>query len=562
MAHRPTVRLSSRPVRAWKRGGCAGLLVLAALCACAAPHHAPPRAPAELRVPLVRDVQSLDPLDGGEIVTFNVVRQLYEGLVDYDPRALTVVPRLARAWRVSDDGRRWSFDLQPGVRFVDDPCFAGGRGRELTAADVVFTLERALGRSRGAAGLADLPPVAGLAAFLEGRSRHIAGIRATTPLELDIRLERPDPSLLHFLAAARGRVVPREAVEAYGPDFRTHAVGTGPFRLVSWEPLSGILLVRNRGYWRSDSAGARLPYLDALRFVPFWTEERIRLFAEGRIDMVFSYVPGAIPAATGEPGPEARRAGSERQFFVSRLNTVFLRFDRRSRHPAVQERRLRRALSCAVERLAGTTHVAARGLLPPGLPGHDPDLDGQRTDPAAALGLLAAAGHPRGRGLPPLRIVWREWDAGIGERIAGGLRDLGLRVSMRQCDDRSYWAAIDSGAADLFRDGWMADYPDPQTFLELFYSASPTNRGSYRSPEYDRLFLEFRAARAAARRLELARRLERLLVEDAAALFLHHERERQLVAGRVEGWEHNCTNPLNVCFYEYVRVRPAAADGP
>ncbi|MBI5710417.1 MAG: ABC transporter substrate-binding protein [Candidatus Eisenbacteria bacterium] len=563
MAQPLTALQSCRPRRTAKRVGSVGLLLLAALCACATPRRAPPSPPAELRVPLVRDIQSLDPLDGDEIVTFNVIRQIYEGLVDYDPATLAPVPRLARGWRVTGGGRLWTFELQPGVRFTDDPCFPGGRGRTVTAADVRYSIERGLRRSRGTAASADLPPIAGLGAFLTGAGDHVAGIETPASLVVAIRLERPDASLLHFLAGPRSRVVAREAVEAYRAAFGTHAVGTGPFRLVSWEPLSGILLVRHRAYWRSDSTGARLPCVDALRFVPFWTEDRNRLFADGRIDMVFTYVPGGGSSAPAGAGVGRGGPSRERQFFVSRLNTVFLRFDHRSRHPAVRDRRLREALSCAVQRPgANTTHVAARGLLPPGLPGYDAGLEGQRTDSTRALALLAAAGHPRGRGLPPLRIVWREWDGRIGERLAAGLRRFGFQVSVRLCDDRGYWAAVDSGAADLFRDGWMADYPDPQTFLQLFSSASPGDRGSYRSPQYDRHFLEFRAERDPARRLALARRLERLLISDVAALFLDHERERQTVAARVEGWDPNCTNPLNVCYYEYVRVRPPATAAP
>jgi peptide/nickel transport system substrate-binding protein len=223
----------------------------------------------------------------------------------------------------------------------------------------------------------------------------------------------------------------------------------------------------------------------------------------------------------------------------------------------VRDARLRAAACCAASRFAGG-FVPARGLFPPGLPGHDSSLTGQREDPARAARLLAEAGHPGGRGLAPLRITWRDWDQGVGNRLAQSLRRAGFRVEIRFLPDAAYRDAVRAGGAELFRDGWMADYPDPDNFLQLFYSGSPENRGAYRNAEYERLFVAFRAAPDAAGRLALARRLERVLVDDAAAIFLHHERETQLVASRVENWEGNCTNPLNLCYYEFVRVRPPA----
>jgi peptide/nickel transport system substrate-binding protein len=538
------------------------LPLLAALCACAPRVGTGPGPVRELRVPLVREIEGLDPLEGGEIVTFNVVRQLYEGLVDYDPATLAPVPRLARSWRIGDEARSWTFELEPGARFVDDPCFPGGRGRPVTAEDARFSIERGLGPLRDGAPHPELPPIAGLDTFLARGSEHLAGLEVVGPRTLTIRLDRPDPALLHLLAAARCRVVAPEAVRTYGGALHAHAVGTGPFRLVLWEPLSGVLLVRNLGYWRRDSAGLPLPRLDALRFVPYWRGDPYRLFADGRIDMTFSYTrtaAGRDPAAPG--ASEAGAPDAARRYLVPRLNTLFVRFDFHSRNPLVRDPRLRRALSCALQRPEWSLRRPARGLFPPGLPGC-PDNGTQRTDRAEAERLLAAAGHPRGRGLPRLRVVWREWDAGVGRALAASLRDIGLRVDLALCDETGYWPAVEGGQADLFRDGWMADYPDPQTFLEQFTSGVCARRGGYHDPDYDRLFLAFRAEPEPRARAALAARLERILMDDTPAIFMAHEREVQFVSGRVKDWAPNCTNPLNVCFYEFVTVGPAAGGRP
>ena len=528
-------------------------LGLCALAACA-PAPAPDSlSPAVLRIPLPRDILTLDPLQADEITTYNVVRQIYEGLLDYDPETLRVVPRVARSFDVSGDGLEWTFELHKGVRFIDDPCFASGRGRDVTARDAKYSIERCLGQFRGNAPRAELPAIAGLSDFLGGSRDRISGIVAQSDDRLVIRLDRPDPMLVHFLVRPCCRLVPREAVDAYGEEMTVHAVGTGPFRLVSWQPLSGILLVRNRDYWQRDESGTALPHLDALRFVPAAHLDHNRLYVQGRIDMTSSYARAATPS---DSRADSDSAAPEQRFLVPRLNTIYVRFDYRSSHPLVRDPRLRMAVAYAAQRPGGSMKRSAAGLFPPGLPGFDPDLDGQRTDLNRASALLRAAGHPDGRGLPELRLAWREWDVSYGTSIAASLRRVGLRVRFDVYSDARYQAAIDAGEADVFRAGWVADYPDPQNFLQLFYTGTSPNLGGYSNREFDRLFEAFRVEPQLESRLIRARRLERLLVDDAAAIFLHHEQESQFVSPWVENWRANGTNPLNTVFYERIRLRP------
>lgn len=534
---------------------CAGLIVVAA-ASCEGGEGSGLRRPAVLRVPLPRDILTLDPADGDDINTFNVIRQIYEGLVDYDPRSLEVVPRVARSWTVSPDGLVWTFLIRDGVRFTDDPCFPSGQGRAVASEDVKFSIERGLGRFRLRGGSASLPSIVGMAAFLEGSVADLAGLEAPSPDVLIVRVERLEPRLLHFLVRSGCRVVPREAAETYRDEMKVHAVGTGPFRVVSWRPLSGILMVRNRRYWQTDGNGERLPYLDAIRMVPIWGLDRNRLYATGGLDVVSSERhPMELPKkpADTDPTPAGSEFSREPHFYVERLNTIYVRFDYRSGHPVVRDRRLRLAISHAVSR-GGSAYLAAAGLLPPGLPGFERSGQGQRTDLAKAAGLLREAGHQGGRGLPEIRLAWRDWDSGIGTRLAENLRQLGLRVALRLYSDLEFAAAVGSGSADLFRSGWMADYPDPQNFLQLFHSRSAENTGAYDNPEYDRLLAQLQVETNAVLRRRLAGRLERILLDDTAAVFLHHERENQFVSQRVQGWEANCTNPLNICFYEHVRL--------
>ncbi|MFQ5600764.1 MAG: ABC transporter substrate-binding protein [Candidatus Krumholzibacteriia bacterium] len=504
-----------------------------------------------MRVPISRSIRTLDPSGGEseEVVTHNVIRQLYEGLVEYDPHTLSVVGRIARSWEASADGREWTFRLEEGVRFLDDPCFPSGRGRAVTSADAKYSIERGIASSRGS-GRAGLPQVVGLAQCLAQQSSEIRGIVAASPQVLIVRLERPDPGFLHFLALPPCFIVAREAVERYGPQMRVHPVGTGPFRLASWKAPTGVVLVRNRHYWRTDDSGKRLPYVDALRFVR--TDIAAHLYALDTIDVFFSYTRNAPADSLGSLA-SAESAGW-RHYFVPWLNTIYVRFNYRSDHPLVQDRRLREALSCVLPRSNPHDHIPAAGLLPPGLPGHDPQLQGQRTDVSKARRLLEQAGFADRTAIPPLELAWPIWSAWGAGAFAEALRRLGIEAEVRVLETDEFARAIRNNEVDLFRDGWVADYPDPQNFLQLFHSASPKNLGGYSNPRYDRLFEELTRELDENRRQSLARQLERILIEDSTALFIRHERQSQFVSPRVENWEGNCTNPMNIHFYERVSV--------
>lgn len=514
-----------------------GLAVLVAACS---GEEEAKSAPLELRVPIDRDVRSLDPHQGSiDVVSHNVLRQLFEGLVDYDPQTLEPVPRLAREWTVRDDGLEWTFTLREGVRFSDNGCTAIDPGRELGAEDVRRSIERGLVRHRGTSAISTLPPFVGLEAFLAGEAEHVEGISADGPRRLQIRLEQPDPLLPHFLALPACFVIATDVVEECGDEL---PVGTGPFRLISWTRGSRMLLAAHRDYWWKDDDDVALPYIDALRFVV--TTDGRRQYALRETDLYYTY--DREEQETGDAG--------ERRFDVAWLNTIYLRFNFRSDHPVGRLPSLRRALSLVATReFAGRLHLPAGRLLPPGLPGRDAGVELQRSDPEEARRLLAA-GDIDPESIPPIRIGVPYTDEMTGFWLQRGLEELGLTGTTVVVDRAELERLVASGEVDVFRDGWVADYPDPQNFLQLFYSESATNPGGYRSDEYDDVYEELRRETVKTRRTELAARLEEILHRDTPAIFVRHERLIQWVAPRVGNWEFNGTNPLNVHFYERVRI--------
>lgn len=519
----------------------------------------PPPAVRELRVPLIRDIQSLDPrsTEAAEIVTHNVVRLIYEGLVEYEPHApggetqeIGIVPRVAEAILASEDGTRWDFPIRSGVRFSDDPCFPDGKGREATAEDASDAIYRAIQAARTTDPGPQMPALRGLEAFLSGQSKSIEGVVVEAPRRLSLRLDRPDPFLLHFLARPTAAFVPREAVRLYGPDLRTNSVGTGPFRLVLWES-SQIRLVRREDYWMTDARGVRLPYLDAIRFVSTGNSstQMSNLYQEGEIDVLYNY---------SRPPLQSDEDRGFQVFSVDWLNTIFARFDFRSDHPAVRDPRVRRLLAEMDWSRPFRLHTRADGLFPPGLPGYDAELRSPHRSPEETRRLLEEAGFRPEACSRPLRVLWVSRDRGNAEFIRDRLREVGFKVEEEILPDATYRQEVRARNGDIFRDGWIADYPDPENFLQLFHSESHFNFGFYANPEYDRLFEELRWETEPERRVAIARRMQRILLDDAAAIFLRHERESQFVPTWIGGWEDNCRNSLNLHRFERVFLTEGA----
>ncbi len=493
-------------------------LGLLTLLACTPPDERDPE-PTRIGIPLERDIQGLDPQapERLTITTGQVLLQLYEGLVDYDPETLQPVARLASGWTVSEDRRTWTFPLRPGVRFTDS-------GRPLTSHDVVASLRRGLAVLERTGEFPGIPP----ALHLEAADDHT----------VRVVLGQPSHALLHLLAHVRMVVVDEEVVAETG-DLTLRPAGTGPFRLASWVPDSDLLLVRNPDYWGRSAGGRPLPLVDAVELAV--ADASSPLYSQGLLDAIFGYWADPPPL----PGGTVHHR-------VPWFNTIFAGFDRRSDHPVVQDRELRRVVSLAVVRpdaASANIHAAAAGLLPPSLaaPGR---LRGQRTDPEAAARLLTRLDLGP---LPPVRIAWLERDRVTGVLLGQALEDLGWTVELTfhggVGDVRT---AVASGEADLFRSGWLADYPDPYNFLELFGSGSGNNWGGWEDPAYDEDLARLAAGPEAGEVRALVRGLEGRLLDDVAAIFLRHENQDQWVSARLMGWSPACANPLNRPHFERV----------
>jgi oligopeptide transport system substrate-binding protein len=423
---------------------------------------------------------TLDPAFLTDIYGGEIVRQIFDGLVQLDAN-LNPIPAIAEFWEASRDGRTWTFTLRRGVKFH--------HGREVTAQDFAYTFTRLL-RVKSPGPVTELfEHIHGAKTFMQGKAPHVEGLKAMDRYTLQIVLEEPLAPLLVALGLPSVAVVPREVVEQQEEHFGRAPVGTGPFKFVRWVPTQEILLEANDHYYEGR------PFLDAVMFkivVGSKLEERFAEFLEGNLEETI--IPGGKTDEV-RTDPQYRRYQRARKPTLSLLyigfNTQMKPFD---------DKRVRQAFNYAVNKevivqeITKREAITATGAFPPGLPGHDPDLQGYSHDPAKAKQLLGEAGYPDGAGLPVVQL-WSVHQADTTKAELAAyqryLADLGVRVEIHFAADwPAYKAMLQQGRLPMFRLVRYADIPDPDNFLfPMLHSTSPTNYTFYRNPQVDQ-FLE------------------------------------------------------------------------
>ncbi|MBI2468377.1 MAG: ABC transporter substrate-binding protein [Candidatus Rokubacteria bacterium] len=469
----------------------------------------------------------MDPARISDIYGRSVAQQLFDGLVQFD-QTLTVAPALAKFWKSSRDGLTWTFSLREGVRFH--------HGREVTAEDVVYSLTRLLD-PRVKSGAADLfAGIRGAQEFREGRARDVTGLVAVDRHTLQVTLTEAFAPFVSLLAIGHAKIVPKDVVEQQGDGFGAHPVGTGPFRFVRWERGKEIVLAANPDYFDGPPKLSRVVY---------------RIFAGGQWDAMYEEFQRGNLEDTPLPTRDYRRIVADKTYPYVRRPMLNVRFyGLNTRVKPLDDRRVRQALSYAVdwdaviEEVFIGRYTPAQGILPPGTLGFNPHLKGYPYDPRRARELLVDAGYPGGKGLPPVTF----WSGSTNERvlkehaqIKRHLEAVGVQAEFQYLPD---WPAYSKALAErrfpAFLYAWFADVPDPDNFLfKLFYSKSPRNFTGYANPAVDELLLQARREQDLPRRVELYRRAEQLIVDDAALIPVWHSNYERLFQPYVRSVEVN-----------------------
>lgn len=471
-----------------------------------------------ITIPLTMRGVDLDPVRGFSESHTTVLDCIFETLVS-SREGGRITPALAERWQVSPDGQTWRFTLRRGVTFH--------HGREMTADDVVFSLERvARDADEGAFVMAS---VRGALDFKAGTAETISGVRMLDERTIEIDLIEPIAFVLGLFALTFASIVPRDVVEADPAKFRVHPIGTGPFRVRS---VAGDSIVLDRFDGYRDKFH---PYVDGVEFSLNVTADEA---VDGVLDQRYAFTK-YIPR--NRLGSLLAEAGCRSQLqSITQPHCQYLLLNHRAGR--LSDPRDRLAIAHAIDRkkllrayASAPVAVIATGLIPPSCPGFDPELSLPEFDPERALELLHASGFDRTRALE-LVLTDAPWT--IGDEAVAGVRDdlerVGIRLDVRTVPLLNQCRR--DGDYDIIEASWYGDYLDPDTFtFGAFHSTLGSFAGSHDSPVLDELFELARATTDPPSRDELYREIHRTFIEVCPAIVLLHRRDYILHSQHVDG---------------------------
>ena len=410
-----------------------------------------------------KNIGSLDPAFAKDLSDIWAANQLFNGLVQMDD-SLNVQPSIAKHWTISEDALSYSFTLRNDVYFHKHNLFGKDSTRIVTAKDFEYSFNRLKDKQ-----------VASPGSWVLGK---VESFRAVNDSTFNIQLNQPFPAFLGLLTMKYCSVVPKEIVEHYDSDFRSNPIGTGPFKFKRWEENLKLVFRKNHNYFETDAQGNSLPYLEAvaITFLPDKQSEFLQ-FAQGNVDFVSgldaSY-KDEILTAKGEL--REFYAGDVNMIRGPYLNTEYLAFFMDSNVPEIQSELLRKAVNYGFDRQKMMTYLrngigipAYGGFIPKGLPGFNNTM-GFNYQPEKAKALITQYIEETGNQNPEITITTTSNYLSFCEYIQRELQKHGLRVNVDVIPPSTLKEAKANGKLDMFRASWIADYPDAENYLSLYYS--------------------------------------------------------------------------------------------
>ncbi len=501
-------------------------------------------------------IQSLDPAYASGQAALWPCNMLYNGLVDLNEN-LQVIPMIAKSWTISEDGKTYTFLLRNDVYFHDTKQYSFGKHRRVDAHDFVYSLGRILD-----------PEVASPGAWIFAQvARDTNGKPSFTALNdsvFEIRLSAPFPPFLSILAMKYCSVVPKEVVEHYGKEFRKHPVGTGPFQFQMWEEGIKLVLRKNPLYFEKDEKGVQLPYLDGVA-ISFIIDKQAMFmeFMKGNLDFMSGIDPcykDALLTKEGKLNPKYR--DQIKLQTGPYLNTEYLGFllldKKKDKSNPLLIKEIRQAINYGFDREKmirylrnGIGYAGTSGFIPKGMLSFDTSrVKGYHYDPVKAAELLKKAGFPGGKGLPPIQLSVSAAYLDLTQYIQHELSKIGITLKLDVQQAAQQRQMMRNYQLPFFRGSWIADYPDAENYLSLFYSKNFQPVGSnythYQNSTFDQIFEKSQQIIDEKERNNYYTQLDSLLMEDAPVVVLFYDQIIRFTQKSINGLDMPPTNMLNL----------------
>ncbi|MNJ89008.1 Glutathione-binding protein GsiB precursor [compost metagenome] len=512
-------------------------------------------------------IETLLPLQATTLYTQRITSQLFDPILRLDASGSKVIPSVAESFSVSPDGKSYILNIRKGIYFHPDECLDGD-GRELTADDVKFTLDMSCsGLKINEVSFMLNDRVVGAAAFnkatrKEFKAGGVSGIKVLGRYKVQIDLVEAFAGFDKLLTYSGFGVFPKEAYDFYKADIKKHPVGTGPFMMEEFSQ-KGIKLKRNPNYWAKDQFGNQLPFLAQIE-LSYTKNKRSELiaFRERKIDLVLEIpredvdnILGSLQEA--QEGKTVKHKVDSKQSF----SVTFLGMSQQN--PVFKDVRVRKALNHAINRenlvnhtLLGEGYPVLNGFIPNTEFFPANRVKGPDYNVAKAKTLLAQAGFANGTGFPPMVIYVSGNKDAANHLLAKGIaqqlnENLGLSVSVELIDFEKRNEFVKSGKASLWVSGWIADYPDGESFLSIFYGKYANldsefmNPFKYKNPKFDDLYVRLNKEQDAKKRTDIMVECDQQIVDDAVVVPLVNDDFITMINSRVRNFKTNSLENLD-----------------
>ena len=486
-----------------------------------------------------KNINSLDPIFAKDIANIQAVNQLFNGLVEMD-KELNVVPSVAKSWKISENGKLYTFIINTSVEFHPHPSL---EKRNVTAYDFEYSFNRLLDPKNASPG--------------RWIFDKVDNFEAKNDSIFQIKLKNPFNAFLGLLTMKYCSVVPKNVVEFYDDDFRSNPIGTGPFKFKRWEENIKLVLRKNENYFQKDSIGNQLPYLEAvsITFLPEKQSEFLQL-VKGKID----FISGLDNSYKDEI---ITNDGRLNEFYKNRikmlrgpyLNTEYLAFFLKSEKNEIKSELIRKAINIGFDKRKmlkflrnGVGIPAEAGFIPSGLPGYKKNnINKFNTELAKSY---VNNYKEKYNSTPSLTLTTSSNYLDLCEFIQKELEKLGIEINIDVIPGSALKQAKANGKLDFFRASWIADYPDAENYLSLFYSKNLAPDGPnythFSNDEYDRMYENSLRETNPEKSKLLYQKMDSIITSKSIIVPLFYDEVVRFISKNVVGMEINATNLLDL----------------
>lgn len=499
-------------------------------------------------------VSSLDPAFSKDLSNIWVCNQLFNGLVQLNDQ-LQIIPSIAKNWIISDDGKTYTFNLRNDVFFHDHKIFKDQKGRRVIASDFKYSFRRLLSNELASPGRW---------VFSKVKDNHenpqFTVINDST---FQIELTEAFPPFLGMLCMKYCSVVPKEAVEILGVDFRKQPIGTGPFQFKYWKEGSKLILLKNPAYFEFDNK-QRLPYLDAIS-ISFLIDKQAAFlqFIQGELDFmsgIDASYKDELLTIDGKLSPKFKdQINLESQAYLNLEYLGILVDDEKEivkRHP-LNNKLIRQAVNYGFDRKKMMKYLrnnigepALSGVIPKGLPGYSPDGIGYHYNPDKSRALLEEAGYKNGIGLEEITLATNAEYLDLCKYIQHQLNEIGFSVKIEVNPPAALRELKAQAKLNFFRASWIADYPDAENYLSMFYSSNfcpdGPNYTHFKNSRFDLLYQTALKETSLEKRINYYQQMDSIVMSESIVIPLYYDQVLRFSGKNISGLGNNAINLLDL----------------